>query len=370
MSVLLAPPRFGGVAQREIAQQIEAKKKCREKLPTWFNTPKIYYPDKLNIQQCSSETTARYKAGLVQGKTLMDLSGGFGVDSYFFAGGFQRVTHCEIDPGLSQMARHNFRLLERDTIDCLPFDGIQVLEQGSQEYDWIYADPSRRSDKKGKVFQLRDSLPNIPEHLELLFERSRNILLKCSPMLDIRSGMEELKGVREVQVVAVQGEVKELLLILEKGYGGDVALKAVDLTRDGERAFSFGLEGEHSAIGLFGQPMAYLYEPNAAILKAGGFKSIGLAHGLKKLHPHSHLYTSGGPIEFPGRRFHIEARWPYSKKALADSGVTKANITTRNFPLSVAQLRKKHKISEGGGTYLFFTTDMGGELIVLQCSKA
>src|SRR5690606_11283939 len=124
------------------------------------------------------------------------------------------------------------------------------------------------------------------------------------------------------------------------------------------------------ATALFGEPMAYLYEPNAAILKAGGFKSVGLAHGLKKLHPHSHLYTSEVPVDFPGRGFRILERFPYAKKALRDASLASANITTRNFPLSVAELRKKHKIADGGETYLFFTADLNGALIVLRCSKA
>jgi len=366
----LAPEQFGGIAQKELAQQIEAKKKCREKLPTWFHGPGIYYPDKGNIEQCSSEATARYKAGLIQGTGFLDLSGGLGVDCYFFARNFDRATHCEIDPELSQMAEHNFRMLKSAPIRCLPVDGIQFLQESPQAYDWIYADPSRRSGDKGKVFRLGDCLPNIPEHLDLIFQRTGKLLLKCSPMLDIQQGIKELRFVREVQAVALQGEVKELLFILERGFSGPVAVKAVDLTKEGERAFGFGLEAEQRATAQFGEPMAYLYEPNAAILKAGGFKSVGLAHGLKKLHPHSHLYTSGEPIEFPGRRFRILARFPYSKKTLRDLALAKANNTTRNFPLSVAELRKKHKIAEGGEAYLFFTTDSQGALIVLQCAKA
>src|SRR5690606_33590671 len=164
-----------------------------------------------------------------------------------------------------------------------------------------------------------------------------------------------------VQVVALDGQVKELLFFLEKDHSGEVAVKAVDITGDGQHTFGFFLEGEQRATAQFGEPSLYLYEPNAAILKAGGFKSIALAHGLKKLHPHSHLYPSDRRIDFPGRTFRIEARFLYSKKTLRDSGVNKANLTTRNFPHSVADLRKKHKIADGGDTYLFFTTDLNGD---------
>lgn len=369
MSVILAPQPFEGISQKELAQQIEAKKKCREKLPTWYGTPGIYYPDKRNIEQCSSEATARYKAGLIQGRTLVDLSGGLGVDSHCFADHFERAIHCEIDPGLSQLAAHNFQRLGRTNIDCLPVDGIQYLRENPQSHDWIYADPSRRSGAKGKVFLLEDCLPNIPEHLDLIFLRTDRLLLKCSPMLDIGQGIKELRSVREVQVVALQGEVKELLFLLEKGHTGKVAVKAVDLSGEGERAFAFDLEGEQGATAAFGEPRAYLYEPHAAILKAGAFKSVGLAHGLKKLHPHSHLYTSESLTPFPGRRFQILESFPYSKKALKEAKVSKANLSTRNFPLTVAELRKRHKIADGGDAYLFFTTDLNGRLIVLICGK-
>jgi len=370
MSVLLASPRFPGISQKELAQWIEAKKKCRDKLPIWFATPKIYYPDKANIEQCSSQATAIYKAGLVHGNSLIDLSGGLGVDSYFFAENMGQVTHCELDRELAQIAAHNFKVLGRDNILCLPGDGIQVLERSPKTYDWIYADPSRRSDKKGKVFLLEDCLPNIPKHLDLLLSRSANILIKCSPMLDIQSGARELRHVREVQVVAREGEVKELLFLLERGYSGDLALRAVDLARRGERSFAFSLAGEQAARARLATPATYLYEPNAAILKAGGFKSIALAYDLGKLHPHSHLYTSDRPIDFPGRRFHIKACLPYSKRTLAALGAPRANIATRNFPLSVAELRKRHKIADGGEVYLFFTTGPEGGLIVLSCVKA
>lgn len=369
MSVLLAKPIFEGITQKELAEQIEAKKKCKDKLPTWFNVPQIYYPNKRNIEQTSSEITATYKVEIVSGESLIDLTGGFGVDSYFFSKKINRVLHCEINPELSDIAHHNFKVLRQKNIECHAEDGLSFLKKSTTKFDWIYVDPSRRNDKKGKVFLLEDCLPNLPEHLPLLFDKTENILVKTSPLLDIKKGIEELDFMKEVHVVAVNNEVKELLFILEKGYGGSIKIKTADLYQKQTNTFDFELGKEQEVQTDFGAPSSYLYEPNAAILKSGGFKSVASTFGLKKLHPHSHLYTSDKLIEFPGRRFFIERSLPYSKKSFKSMGMSKANITTRNFPMSVAELRKKHKIKDGGNRYLFFTKITDDSLWVLDCKK-
>ncbi len=369
MTVLLRKPIFEGVSQKELAEQIEAKKRCQDKLPTWFSTPNIYYPNKLNIEQTSSELTAQYKAQIVDGKSLVDLTGGLGIDSYFFSKKIGAVLHCEINPELSEIAHHNFEILGQENIACYPVDGVDFLQSSTSNFDWIFVDPSRRNDRKGKVFLLEDCLPNLPEHLPLLFEKTQNILVKTSPLLDIKLGVEELDFVKEVHVVAVQNEVKELLFILEKGYEGSIKVNTVNLQTRQNDAFNFYLKEEQNVTIDFGEPSSFLYEPNAAILKSGGFKSVAKAYNLKKLHPHSHLYTSESIVDFPGRRFKVQQVLPYSKKSLKSIAVTKANITTRNFPMSVAELRKKHKIKDGGDCYLFFTKDHNDTLIVLNCSK-
>lgn len=196
-------------------------------------------------------------------------------------------------------------------------------------------------------------MPNLPEHLPLIFEKTQNILVKTSPLLDIKKGIEELEFVKEVHVVAINNEVKELLFVLEKGYDRSIGIKTINLLPNRTDTFNFKLEEEQDTTIEFGEPSAYLYEPNAAILKSGGFKSVAKAYNLKKLHPHSHLYTADTLVDFPGRRFTIEKTLPYSKKSLKSLTVPKANITTRNFPLSVVELRKKHNIKDGGGRYLF-----------------
>ncbi|WP_313786494.1 THUMP-like domain-containing protein [[Muricauda] lutisoli] len=369
MTVLLSKPVFDGVSQKELAEQIEAKKKCKDKLPTWFNSSKIYYPNKLNIEQTSSETTAAYKAEIVSGKSLVDLTGGFGVDSYFFSKKIDQVFHCEINQELSGIASHNFKVLGQENIQCLSEDGIEFLKRSTDSFDWIYVDPSRRNDKKGKVFLLEDCLPNLPEHLPLLFEKSHRILVKTSPLLDIKMGITALNFVKEVHVVAAQNEVKELLFVLEKGYVGSIQVKTINLLPEQRDMFNFELEQEQDAQIHYGEPLSYLYEPNTAILKSGGFKSVAKAYDLVKLHPHSHLYTGDKIIDFPGRRFEIHQLLPYSKKSLKTIAVSKANITTRNFPLSVAEIRKKHNIKDGGNRYLFFTKTIDDALLVLDCEK-
>ncbi|WP_421807501.1 THUMP-like domain-containing protein [Flagellimonas sp.] len=369
LTVLLAKPVFEGVSQKELAKQIEAKRKCVDKLPTWFAKDKIYLPDKLNIEQTSSETTAKYKAQIVSGKSLVDLTGGFGVDCYFFAKKTEAVLHCEINPELSEIASHNFKILGQENIACFPEDGISFLKKSTKHFDWVYVDPSRRNDKKGKVFLLEDCLPNLPEHLALIFEKTNNILVKTSPLLDIKMGIETLDFVKEVHVVAVQNEVKELLFVLEKDYTGSIHIITIDLRPKENHTFNFLWEEEQQVEVKYGEPASYLYEPNAAVLKSGGFKSVGKAYGVYKLHPHSHLYTSKSLLEFPGRRFKIESVVPYSKKALKSLHIDKANVTTRNFPQSVAKLRKRHKIKDGGNRYVFFTKTLNDSLIVVDCTK-
>ncbi|SNY99589.1 RNA cap guanine-N2 methyltransferase [Flagellimonas pacifica] len=369
VSVLFKKPHFEGISQKELSEQLEAKKKCKDKLPTWFHTEEIYYPNKLNIEQTSSEQTAAYKSKIVSGKLLLDATGGLGVDTFYFSKKMDQVSHCEIDSKLSHIAQHNFEVLGQNNIVCIDTDGIETLKASRQKYDWVYIDPSRRSNVKGKVFLFKDCIPNLPEHLPAIFEKSSNILVKTSPLLDISQGLKELDFVKEIHVVAINNDVKELLFVLEHGFDDDVKIKTINLVQNREDVFNFQLKSEQRSFPTFGEPEKYLYEPNSAILKSGGFKSVANAFGLKKLHQHSHLYTSTNLIEFPGRRFEISQILPYSKKALKDLSVNKANITTRNFPISVAELRKKHKIKDGGGIYLFFTTDLNDKLLVLICKK-
>lgn len=352
-----------------ILNQIEAKAKARLKLPTWFAANNIVFPSKISVEQTSSEKTAAHKASLISGGSLIDLTGGFGVDDFYFAQKIKKVVHCEINPELSQIVRHNFEQLKLENISCHSGESLDILKKLNSKWDWIYIDPSRRNDAKGKVFMLEDCLPNVPKHLDFLLEYSNSILIKTAPLLDISAGLLELKNVKAIHIVALENEVKELLWELHKDHSGNTIIKTVNLAKDKTDTFEFVL-GEASENPKFGLPKKYLYEPNSAIMKSGGFDEVGTFFKLDKLHKHSHLYTNSTLISFPGRVFEIENSFPYHKNEMKTHlEKQQFNITTRNFPDSVESIRKKWKIKEGGNRYCFFTTDENDDKIVLICKK-
>lgn len=369
--LLLKYKEIDGIPFREISSQIEAKSKCVKKLPTWYDTPNIYYPKKINIEQTSSEETARYKASLINGDTLIDLTGGFGIDCYYFSKQFKKVTHCEISQELSTIVSHNYKTLNINTVETIVGDGIVHLTESKQLFDWIYVDPSRRNDAKGKVFLLEDCLPDIIAHQNVLFEHTDHIMIKTSPLLDITNGIRSLKHVKEIHVVAVQNEVKELLWILDKNYNDqDVQIKTVNLKKEQKEVFNFSLSEEKTTESNYGLPKKYIFEPNSAILKAGGFSSISNMLSIEKLHQHSHLYTSDELLMFPGRSFEVLKIISYSKKIFKkELNLKKANITTRNFPESVATIRKKLNIKDGSTDYLLFTTLKNDQKVIIYCKK-
>lgn len=352
-----------------ILQQLAAKQKAKSKLPTWFETPTILYPSKISVEQTSSEKTAEYKASLVLGESLIDLTGGFGVDDFYFSKTLNNVVHCEINTELSEIVSHNFDQLNVKNIKCYADDSSEVLQKLNQKFDWIYIDPSRRNDAKGKVFMLKDCLPNVPELLDFYFSFSDNIMIKTAPILDISAGISELKNIAQIHIVALENEVKELLFILNKNHKSTIEIKTINLLKNKQETFQFQLNSNVKNI-IFSIPKKYLYEPNAAIMKSGGFDEIAVQFGIEKLHQHSHLYTSDELIDFPGRVFEIKNTLEYNKanmKSFLEN--QKANITTRNFPETVENIRKKWKIKDGGNLYSFFTTDMTNSKIVVLCEK-
>lgn len=360
---------FPDVDWISILNQIEAKTKAKDKLPNWFTAKNIIYPSKISIEQTSSEKTASYKASIVSGECLIDLTGGFGVDDYYFVKQIKTVVHCEINPELSNIVKHNFEQLNVPNITCHAGDSLATLISLNKKWDWIYIDPSRRNDAKGKVFMLKDCLPNVPENLDLYFENSNAILIKTAPLLDISAGLLELQNVKTIHIVALENEVKELLWELHSDYSGNITIKTINILKDKNETFDFVLD-DQTKLPVFGFPQKYLYEPNSAIMKSGGFDEVSSFYNLNKLHKHSHLYTSSTLISFPGRIFEIQNAIPYSKtemKTYLEN--TQANITTRNFPDSVESIRKKWKIKDGGNLYCFFTTDENNHKIVLICTK-
>lgn len=352
-----------------ILNQIEAKSKAKDKLPTWFATDNIIYPSKISVEQTSSEKTAAYKASLISGETLIDLTGGFGVDDYYFSKKFKSIAHCEINEDLSAIVKHNFEQLKVKNCVCYANDSANVLKESNQKWDWIYIDPSRRNDAKGKVFMLKDCLPNVPESLDFYFEKTDSILIKTAPLLDISAGLSELKFVKNIHIIALENEVKELLFEIHNHYQGQITIKTANILKDKTEAFGFIL-GSDSHFASYHLPQKYVYEPNSAIMKSGGFDEVSAIFDINKLHKHSHLYTSDELIDFPGRTFEIQKVIPYSKNEMkTELANQQANLTTRNFPDTVENIRKKWKIKNGGNLYCFFTTDKNDNKIVLICRK-
>lgn len=359
---------FPDVDYTTLINQIIAKKKAKEKLPTWFANPAIIFPEKISIEQTSSEITAKYKASLVSGNNLIDCTGGFGIDDYYFSKQFNKVIHCEINPELSLIVAHNFRALHVENVSCVIGDSTSILKNRNQKFDCIYVDPSRRNDAKGKVFMLKDCLPNVVELQNFYEEYSETLLIKTAPILDITAGLSELKNVTTIYIVAVENEVKELLWKIEKGNSKNPIIKAV--TIDKGIAYSTEIALLKSYHATFSLPQKYLYEPNASLLKSGYFNAISELFGIAKLHQHSHLYTSNENKEFQGRKFKIIQEIKYQKQEMKlYIQNQKMNISTRNFPLKPEEIKKKFKIQDGGNTYAFFTTNLNNEKIVLLCEK-
>jgi len=353
----------------EILNQIAAKSKAKDKLPTWFSSKNIIYPSKISVEQTSSEKTALYKSTLVSGEKLIDLTGGLGVDDFYFAKKIKNVFHCEMNKELSEIVQHNFEVLEAENIKCYFGDSFEILKNLDQQFDWIYIDPSRRNDAKGKVFMLKDCLPNVPELLNDYLLFSKNILVKTAPILDISAGLLELKNVKNIHIVAVDNEVKELIWEIQKNYLGTIIIKSINFNKEKTEIFDFTLD-EIQVPSNFGLPQKYLFEPNAAIMKSGGFDQVSHSFKINKLHPHSHLYTSNELIAFPGRSFEIIHVIDYNKKEMKQFlERKKANLTIRNFPETVENIRQKWKIEAGGDVYCFFTTDVNNQKIVLICKK-
>ena len=352
-----------------ILNQVEAKAKAKEKLPTWFKTKDILYPSKISVEQTSSERTAKYKSTLVSGNSLIDLTGGFGVDDFYFAKTLKDVAHCEINESLSDIVKHNFEQLKINNINCYSGDSIDTLLHLDKKWDWIYIDPSRRNNTKGKVFLLKDCLPDVPANLTTYFKYASAILIKTAPLLDLTAGLAELQNVKTIHIIALENEVKELLWEIHKDYAGRTAVKTINIIKEKTETFEFTLD-EKEQFTTYSLPQSYLYEPNSAIMKSGGFKEVSHYYKINKLHQHSHLYTSNEIISFPGRAFLINQVIKYNKVEMKSNlAGLQANITTRNFPDTVESIRKKWKIKDGGNNYCFFTTNENNDKIVLICTK-
>ncbi|MBQ9507922.1 MAG: SAM-dependent methyltransferase [Bacteroidales bacterium] len=387
-------------------RQIQGRKKTRDKLPLLASIPRFVFPPSLALEQCSSEITAKYKRIIINDilcrdtacrvsiendtdkssrntacrvstgnhRIMADLTGGFGIDTLFLSNLFETCHYVEPQRQLCDILSHNLKLLQ--------FEHVQIHQTTMEDFiqdmepvDFLYLDPSRRNAQGSRVVSLEDCTPNIVQYKDILLQKARKVMLKLSPMLDIKRALAQLPETKEIYVLALNGECKELLLLLDVGVQKPLQYHAVNIWLEGnsmkELCFDFTDEEEQNAIPKFDSQVGqYLYEPNAAILKAGAFKSLATHFGLNKLHPHTHLYTSDSLIkEFPGRIFRVQNIYSYKDAKTALKTIQKANVAVRNFPQTADELKKSLKLADGGTVYVFGTTLDNGQKVIISCFK-
>ncbi|MBO7417778.1 MAG: SAM-dependent methyltransferase [Bacteroidaceae bacterium] len=361
--------------------QIAGWQSIRNKVPTWAACSDIIYPSHLPLEQCSSEVAALYKYGVVStsGHTdsLVDLTGGFGIDCWFMSRAFQRVIYVERQEELAKIAEHNFNILNNNCnssfVNC---QSEEWLHECQRPVSWFFLDPARRDEHGGKTVAISDCEPDVCALEEILVEKASKIMVKLSPMLDLNLACHQLKHIQEAHIVAIDNECKELLLILSKDCESDadnMPIFCVNIRKSETQVFVFCKQEEKFSTCQMAESIGhYLYEPNASIMKAGAFRCICQRYELKKLQANSHLYTSNEYLaDYPGRIFEVEAISDFGKKNLKTflTDLHKANLTVRNFPASVADLRKRFHLQEGGDIYLFATMLHPQQKILIRCRK-
>ena len=355
-------------------EQIAGRQKARIKIPSWAVKDGIIYPPHLSMEQCSSEQTARYKAGIAgKGELFVDLTAGFGVDTAFIAEGFQRVVSVERQERLCQIAAENHKRLGLKQIEVICGDGIAYLHQMSHA-DLLFIDPARRDAHGGRTYDISDCEPNVLELIGEMTQKADRVMLKLSPMLDWRKAVEDLQSiggrqvfVNEVHILSVANECKELLLIVSRD---EKPLHVYCVNNDDVFDYLAGQLRQPLICSRIALP-CFLYEPNASLMKAGCFGEISERYQLAQLDDNSHLFVADREIpDFPGRCFVVEQMTSMNKRELkqALAGITKANIAVRNFPLSVADLRKRLNIKDGGDVFIFATTvsNQGHQLLICR----
>ncbi|WP_314203811.1 class I SAM-dependent methyltransferase [Capnocytophaga bilenii] len=362
--LLLKKPIFATISNSVLAQQIEGYKVAQRKFPSLL-AEGIQFPKKLNLEQTSSEATATYKAKLLQGEHFLDLTAGFGIDAYFLSQSFEEITLVEQDAELLQLVAQNWKVLGRKAT-FVNSDAESFLQATTTYYDVIYIDPARRDHQLQKKFLLEDLSPNILELQELLLKKSAKVVTKLSPLIDIHYLLHTLNNITHIEIIALRNEVKEVLVIQEIASSlEEVEIRCVNL-QSKDPILSFKAKEVQGTQATYGTPGRYLYIPNNALLKSGAFNYIATYYGLKKLEVNTHLYTSDELIDnFAGRILEVAQIHPKQIKKK-----THYNIITKNYPLSVAEIKKKYHLEEGGTEYLIFTRSVSGmELLLGQIQK-
>ncbi len=351
-----------------ILDQIKSRQKARIKFPQWLETPDIILPAPNIIEQASSSATALYKSRLVEGENFVDLTGGVGVDSWAMAQNFKRGITIDIDKNNANLLAHNLNALCACAISVENISAEDFI-QTMDKTDLCIIDPARRNAAGKGRYKFEDCAPNLIEILASILDKSRVVMVKTSPMLDITEGINALKYVQAVHILEWRGDCKELIFLLNKSYAEAPIITAASIDDHGNpiSTFSFTQNEEETTDTQISLPLIYLYEPGPAFQKSGGFKTLAKRFDVKKLHTHTHLYTSDTPHKnFPGRVFEILGQYPAQAGKIP---LKKANLTVRNFPMGAQDLRKKLKIQDGGKDYLFACTNADNDKILLHCKK-
>ncbi|MDN3205214.1 class I SAM-dependent methyltransferase [Algoriphagus sediminis] len=350
-------------------QQISARQKAKKKLPEWISNQEIIFPPTLNLEQSSSQATAEFKARGQSGGKFIDLTGGFGVDCYYLGRKFKSAVYCEVNEELAEITSHNLNKLAPEHFEVFTGNGLEYLEQSDETFDLIYLDPARRGHANQKLYKLSDCEPDLVSHWDLIKSKASKVLIKASPMLDISKAWVEIPDIQKVTIVSVKNEVKEVLLEADLTGKKSMEVLAVDLG-ESESSFSFRPKDEENSKVEFGEASNLLFEPLAAILKAGAFKVFGSRYSLKKLEPNSHFFTSGAiPENIPARVFEVLGEIKPSKsvlKKLFPEG--KVNIIARNYSIGPEAFKKKFRLKDGGIDYLIATKTLSG-FKVFHCRR-
>lgn len=373
LSLVLQQKKYPQWDMKFVAQQIEGYRMAQDKLPTLSLCDDFVYPPKLNREQCSSETTALFKAmEYAKGKHIADITGGLGIDTVFMAKYAATVDYIEQNEELHDIATHNFRALELGNISAHCSDSINFLKNTNKHFDLIYADPARRDNQGRKVSALENCTPNILENIDLLLSKADMLLIKSSPMLDITEAVAQLKHVSEITIVAVKNECKEILFLCT-GNVSDTSPKChcINFKSNGSvDKITFNREEETTlSIPYSANIEQYIYDPNVTLLKGGAFKTTSILYDIKKIHRNTHLYTSEKKIEqFAGRIFKvIKELHPSAKEIAKDIPNGKAHVITRNYPMSSEELQKKLRLKEGGDLYIIGLTKRDDKKAIYLC---
>ncbi|MBW8522570.1 class I SAM-dependent methyltransferase [Chryseobacterium chendengshani] len=356
-SLLLKKSPFPEVSMQEIVQQIKGKLVAQKKFPFLLKDG-IIFPPQLSLEQSSSQKTAVYKAQLLNGKKFIDLTSGFGIDAYHLSENFDEITLVEQNPELLQIVKHNWTILDKKG-NFINNKLEDFLNQNQEIFDVIYLDPARRNYDKNKVFLLEDLSPNILEIQDSLLSISKQVVIKLSPLIDLKYLVSVLKNISRIDVIAVKNDVKEVVVFLSQEEAESIQCHCINLESE-ESDFMFWFGDEENAHAQYSEPEKFIYIPNNTVLKAGIFNLISEKFNLKKLHPNTHIYTSEIEMKgFPGRIMEIE---------VIDSKLIKKksqfNLISKNYPLKPEEIKKKYNLKDGGNEYLIFTQSKKGKLIL------